>query len=345
VSTVTTPISQFRAGDVVEVRPAAEILATLDENGELDSVPFMPEMLQFVGRRFTVSKRALKICSPVGNAHMTGTVFLEQLRCDGSAHDGCQAACRIFWREQWLRPVSSSSGEIDATAEAERRLDALTRANVRWTRTIDQQPEEVFHCQATETTRAAVAVSWREPTQYVREVSSGNVGLWHFTRVMSRAVLRAVAVKLRIVDELPVKTAGAGRVDGEQLDLQPGEWVEVRSLEEIGRTLDANGKHRGLTFTYEMAQHCGKRFRVRRKVNRLIDEPTGRMVEIKRDCVELDGLYCTGDRALFLWFCRRDHFPYWREAWLRRVDPPPVQVADQDIGETRVDAASTSGVP
>jgi hypothetical protein len=330
-----TSTNQLRAGDLVEVRSATEILSTLDENGELDGVPFMPEMLQFVGRRFTVSKRALKICSPLGNAHMTGTVFLEQLRCDGSAHDGCQAACRIFWREQWLRPVGSSTETKPTDAGAENGLAELARSNVRWLRTIDSEPEEVFHCQATETARAAVAVSWKEPTQYMREVSSGNVGVWHFTRVMARAAIRAVGVSLRLVDELPVKPAGASRVDGEQLDLQPGEWVEVRSLDEIGGTLDANGKHRGLTFTYEMAQHCGKRFRVRRKVNRLIDEPTGRMVEIKRDCVELDGVYCTGDRALYLWFCRRDHFPYWREAWLRRVDPPPVQIADQTIGEVR----------
>jgi hypothetical protein len=35
----------LKVGDVVEVRSAAEILATLDENGALDSMPFMPEML------------------------------------------------------------------------------------------------------------------------------------------------------------------------------------------------------------------------------------------------------------------------------------------------------------
>ena len=33
-------------GDIVEVRPAEEILAGLDDRGELDSLPFMPEMLR-----------------------------------------------------------------------------------------------------------------------------------------------------------------------------------------------------------------------------------------------------------------------------------------------------------
>src|SRR5438876_843661 len=36
----------LRVGDVVEVRSQAEILATLDENGELESLPFMPELLR-----------------------------------------------------------------------------------------------------------------------------------------------------------------------------------------------------------------------------------------------------------------------------------------------------------
>ena len=46
------------------------------------------------------------------------------------------------------------------------------------------------------------------------------------------------------------------------------------------------------------------------------------MLVMKNDCVELDGLVCTGDRATHLWFCRRDLYPYWREAWLRRASPP-----------------------
>ena len=44
----------MRAGDRVELRSPAEILATLDERGCLDGLPFMPEMLGFFGRPFTV---------------------------------------------------------------------------------------------------------------------------------------------------------------------------------------------------------------------------------------------------------------------------------------------------
>src|SRR5262245_56605818 len=93
-------------GDLVEVRGPAEILGTLDEDGTMDGLPFMPEMVGYCGRRFTVSSRADKICDTVnytGSRRVPNAVLLEDLRCSGSGHDGCQAECRIFWKEAWLR--------------------------------------------------------------------------------------------------------------------------------------------------------------------------------------------------------------------------------------------------
>ena len=43
-------VLNLRIGEIVEVRSPEEILATLDENGELDGLPFMPEMLAWCGR-------------------------------------------------------------------------------------------------------------------------------------------------------------------------------------------------------------------------------------------------------------------------------------------------------
>jgi hypothetical protein len=115
--------------------------------------------------------------------------------------------------------------------------------------------------------------------------------------------------------------ADGSPVEANTLGLQPGELVEVRSREEITRTLDASGRHSGLTFNDEMAQHCGKQFRVRRRVTRIIDEGSGRMIQFKKNvCIALEGVVCTGDRTNRLWFCRRDLYPFWREAWLRRVE-------------------------
>src|SRR3954467_6363467 len=103
------PLSDaLRRGDLVEVKSPAAILATLDERGMLEGLPFMPEMAALCGRRFAVDQRAERVCDTVG---YTGarkpprTVFLEAARCDGSAHDGCQAECRTLWKEAWLTRI------------------------------------------------------------------------------------------------------------------------------------------------------------------------------------------------------------------------------------------------
>ena len=103
----------LKPGDVVEVRSAAEILETLDTDGALNGMPFMPEMTRFAGKRFTVDRRAEKICDtvsgePPNSRRLRDSVLLEDLRCDGSGHDGCQAGCRIYWKEAWLRRVDSA---------------------------------------------------------------------------------------------------------------------------------------------------------------------------------------------------------------------------------------------
>src|SRR5437867_2561545 len=92
---------EMKVGDWVEVRRREEILATLDSNGELEGMPFMPEMLTFCGQRFQVYKRAHKTCDtvfPVRGRRLRQTVHLST-RCDGRSHGGCQAGCLLFWKE------------------------------------------------------------------------------------------------------------------------------------------------------------------------------------------------------------------------------------------------------
>ncbi len=105
-----------------------------------------------------------------------------------------------------------------------------------------------------------------------------------------------------------------------ELDLQSGDTVEVRSTEEIAPTIDESGRTRGLGFDWEMIPHCGGRYRVKDRVERIIDERTGQMIEIPSDCLILDGVVCSGEHSLGRWFCPRAIYPYWREAWLRRVE-------------------------
>jgi hypothetical protein len=50
-------VLNLRVGELVEVRSESEILATLNEKGELEALPFTPKMRQFCGQRLRVPQR------------------------------------------------------------------------------------------------------------------------------------------------------------------------------------------------------------------------------------------------------------------------------------------------
>lgn len=102
------------------------------------------------------------------------------------------------------------------------------------------------------------------------------------------------------------------------LNLQPGELVEVRSEKEIFATLDHEGKLRGLAFNPEMREYCGRRFRVYKRLEKIILEATGELRTVKTPTVFLEGLTCNGEAH---GGCDRSCFFFWREAWLRRIVP------------------------
>jgi hypothetical protein len=95
-----------RIGEIVEVRSADEILATLDDEGKFEGVPFMPEMVASCGHRFQVVKHADYTCTDGKPRCLKNTVHLEELRCNGSAHRNCQANCLIFWKEAWIKRIA-----------------------------------------------------------------------------------------------------------------------------------------------------------------------------------------------------------------------------------------------
>jgi hypothetical protein len=325
----------LRAGDRVRLRPLPDILATLDETGSFENVPFMPEMLAYAGRTMTVYRRLEKICDYMGeesrSRRMTDAVLLRETRCDGSGHGGCQAECRIFWKEIWLERADGPGpdSEEDPRAVIPGKLLPLLEVGAHRN---DPELGEVFRCQATEATRATTSLPEKALSQYVREVRVGNIGVPELLRVGSNALVLKAARKVGLRGYLPLDVAGDRRVDGEKLGLQPGEWVRVRSPEEIGRTLNAGAAHRGLLFTHEMVQYCGMTFRVRSRVDRLIDENTGKLLHMKQECIALEDVVCKGHYTSGAWFCAREHLPLWREDWLERVEAPAGTVCPKASG-------------
>lgn len=327
-------VLNVRVGDLVEVRSKEEILATLDERGTLDALPFMPEMLNLCGKTFRVFKRAHKVDDRIertGLRRLTHSVILAGVRCSGESHGGCQAGCQILWKEGWLRRIhrsvkeeplspegrSSASATSDSLAHEGPYTDE-TLIKVAW-RTQGQGPsvEGGFMCQATELRRATSYLSRWDLRQYVLDIWFGNIAFFEFVRGMSIWLFNEVQA-LRGGCRYPFVERGklrkTPRVD---LDLQPGEMVRVKTKKEIQQTLDTRNKNRGLWFDVEMVRYCGGRFRVLRRVHQIIDEKSGEMVHFPTVSIVLEGVTNRGD---YHQFCAQNEYIFWREIWLEKIE-------------------------
>lgn len=131
--------------------------------------------------------------------------------------------------------------------------------------------------------------------------------------------LRKIAEKSGIVRTAPLRPLGDHRPqayrDEEVLGLQPGEWVEVKSADEIRRSLDHRKKSRGLLFMDEMWAFCGGRYRVLKRVNLIWADNTNEPRRVK-NTVLLEGTTCNGSQH---GGCDMGCQHLWREVWLRRV--------------------------
>jgi len=334
---------RLRVGDIVEVLPADQIVATLASDGAVDRMPFMPEMLQHCGRRYRVSKVAHKTCD---TAYKTGARWvddcyhLEDLRCDGAAHGGCQARCLLFFKGAWLRKVDAAEA-----AAAPRQAPAAPRevpvVIQKATLAPDTEPGQPvrYSCQTLRLFDATRPLAWWDPRQYWLDLRSGNVPPGLMLRVLVLSWFRALTklpFAFRITTGLYEKVhrlvtgrpspMGAGLVPASQqtptgeLGLQPGEAVVVKSHLEIRKTLNINNKNRGLWFDQEYVPFCGTTQRVSHRVFRILDERNGSMVEMKNPCVVLEGVHCKSEYSVGRLFCPRAITAYWREVWLER--PP-----------------------
>lgn len=332
----TADLKDLRVGDRVEVRGAEEILATLDAHGEHESLPFMPEMLRYCGRQFTVDKVAHKVCDTIGDSgfrRMDNAVHLAGVRCDGSAHGGCQAACLIYWKTAWLKRVDPTTPGPQRAAAPKGMESLLTRAS---RGQLAADGVETYRCQSTELLRAAPhTLPVRHPGQYIRDVRSGNVSAPWALRAYAVAIVNRIQdlsrrhlpgwLRIRGGRRWRVLRGSGSRTPTGSIGLQPGELVRIRSRSEIERTLNTDLRNRGLGFDAEMTRFCGRTARVARRVERIIDERTGRMLHMRNPCIVLEGIVCEGAYSVN---CPRSIPAYWREVWLERVEEDSRDGAD-----------------
>ena len=114
----------------------------------------------------------------------------------------------------------------------------------------------------------------------------------------------------------------------------------MKSYEDILATLDDGNKNRGLFFDAELVPYCGGTYRVRSRVEKFLDEKTGRMTTIKTPAVILEDVWCQSRYSSCRMFCPRSIYSWWRENWLERVEAASMRSQIQKEGLSRDDNAS-----
>src|SRR5690349_2955332 len=115
------------------------------------------------------------------------------------------------------------------------------------------------------------------------------------------------------------ETFNKSKSEPAKLKLRAGEWVEVRSKEEILATLDANSQYQKLPFMPEMLAYSGLRFQVWTRAHKTcdtVDKTGGRRME---NAVHLNEIRCDGKAH---GNCDAACLIFWKEAWLKRVESP-----------------------
>ncbi|ESS66174.1 hypothetical protein MGMO_204c00020 [Methyloglobulus morosus KoM1] len=327
------------AGEWVEIRSKEEILGTLDKNGRMEGLPFMPQMFQYCGQRFKIYKRAHKTCDFVytGSSRWLLNGIHLDLRCDGVAYGGCQHACLLYWKEAWLKRVDEERNSV---------LEPLilintsvcTEADVSaGTHTLNELNEVIYTCQGTEIPHFTKPLPWWDIRQYIEDYTSGNASISRLLKGFAYGLFQTIENSgmklgrpLRWLYDLfeplwgpyprrPGKIPQGQPTPFYSLDLQVGELVRVKSYNEILATLNKDGKNRGLQFDAELVPYCGKIFRVKDRVTTFIDEKTRKLVTLKNPSIILEGVYCQSRHSKCRMICPRSILSWWREIWLERV--------------------------
>ena len=233
--------------------------------------------------RFKVFKRAHKTCGPIDNAYVprsvANTVHLN-LRCDGTAHGGCQAHCLIFWKEAWLKRPGEESEPHDITHNKTLRSAAPTSESlstkedlIRAAKKNIADGEVRYVCQATQLSEFTRPLKWWDARQYVEDYRSNNATLGQIFRTLSYTAYYFGTFANKPTLGRPARflydifqaarggvpfprrkgTIRAGEpTPRDDLNLQPGELVRVKDYKDILSTVDETGANRGLMFDAEM---------------------------------------------------------------------------------------------
>lgn len=311
--------SQFLRGQLVQVRSYTEITAMLDADGKFEGIPFSPEMALYCGTQARVFRRADTTCvEGHGLRQLKTTVFLQDLRCDGEFHDGCQRNCLMFWKEAWLKPVDH---DVEHPA-----IDPIQAREVRFTaEKLPIRRGDRYICQSTELYDASQRLAKWNIRPWIRQVVDGELTIRGFLHIVTHTLSR----RLFGWGGSDTLIGSEGKKHKGDLNLEAGTWVKVKELPEIQAELDQNGHNYGLSFTLDMAQYIGGRYQVEFPIKKIINEQNGKMVNLSHT-VALKGVKCDG---ICQKNCPRNEILFWRESWLKLADTGSSNDSDASVSE------------
>ena len=100
------------------------------------------------------------------------------------------------------------------------------------------------------------------------------------------------------------------------LGLKAGDWVMVRSKEEVLSTLDSNARLEELPFMPQMLSYCGKKLQVRKRAHKVCDTVNETGARELSNSVVLEDLRCDGHTY---GGCEMRCSIIWKESWLKRI--------------------------
>lgn len=295
--------SFFHKGFQVRVKSKELILALLNEKGMTDGLPFMPEMFPCCGEIFKIHKCISRIfIEGTGVYEHKESFILEGVRCNGAFHRDCQRACNILWKKEWLE----STGTESKQNITEKKSDGQKYFFL----------DKSLICQG----QASVFLNYGKPLsfwdykQYLYDIRTKNLSVSGILVMLCRTFFRRTGwdflKKLKSLTLLKNEKHLIGNSS-----IKKGDLVEIRSVKEIQMTLNKKNKLKGLLFSEVMWKFCGKKFRVLKQIEHMINEQTGVFVKLS-DTYLLNNNICDG---LDFRGCPRECYWFWKKDWLKKL--------------------------
>ena len=281
-------------------------MATLGPSGRHQGLPWMPQMVDLCGKSATVVRWVTSSCTPTADGVQFGgvsaAVLLDVNRCNGHSYGGCQLDCPLIWKTAWL--TTEEDPKLADCSDAATKLRQVAVQNA-------MDGNGCARCQATQLNRISIPQPESRLKQYANEMNLNRVSMSTIATSFCGGMLGRLSGVSGTVHGVLKRTPVTN------LRLKVGDRARVKSREEIVKTLDTDGKNRGLWFDPVMLRYCGQELTVSRRITILVDELDGQIRNLKVPSVVLDDLRCDSSQRRF---CSRLLHLFWREAWLEKSE-------------------------